>query len=118
MTLEEMIETAALANGPRAVPTSRVSLGGVDPLGLRQINFGLMDQVFPNLNNVARRLRPFFVLAWAWRRVDQIVEDSGKGGDTDETMRDFVDRVEAIYSWSLFLHDPSPDIPGDKRSSL
>lgn len=112
MTLDEMIESAILADGPSIVPLSRVSPGGIDPLGLRQINFALMDQVLPNLNNVARRLRPFVVLAWAWRRVDQIVHASGRGGETDELMRDFVDRMEAIYSWSQFLVDPSTDLPG------
>lgn len=112
MTLDEMIEEAVLADGPSTVPTSRVSPGGIDPLGLRQINFGLMDQVFPNLNNVARRLRPFVVLGWAWRRVWQIVDEAGRGGDTDERLRDFVDRIEAIYSWSQFLVDPSSDLPG------
>ena len=112
MNIAELIEAATLADGPGPVPVSPVSPGGVDPLGLRQINFGLMDLVLPNLNNVARRLRPFIMLTWSWRRVRQIVESEGHGGDTDERMRDFVDRLEAIYTWSQFLVDPAPDIPG------
>jgi hypothetical protein len=50
--------------------------GGVDPLGLRQINFDLMDQVLPGLNNVARHIRPF-VVASAWRRANQLAQSGG-----------------------------------------
>jgi hypothetical protein len=39
-------------------------MGGVDPLGLRQINFGLMDRVLPDLNNVASHIRPYTLMAW------------------------------------------------------
>lgn len=111
-TIDELLAAAEAAGGPSAVDAGRIAPGGVDPLGLRQINFQLMDTVLPGLNNVARRLRPFVLMAWAWRRVEQIVERDGRGGDTDERMRDFVDRVEAIWAWSQFLVDPEPGIPG------
>ena len=68
-----------LASGPKARSRPRPTepkfaaavparFGGVDPVGLRQINFDLLDQVFPGLNNVARHIRPFVVVTWAWRR--------------------------------------------------
>ncbi len=112
MTLAELIADAATAAGPATVARGKISPGGVDPLGLRQINFQLMDLVLPELNNVARRLRPFIVLPWAWRRVREVVETSGSVGETDERLRDFVDRIEAIYAWSQFLVRPNTDLPG------
>src|SRR5690606_37438427 len=100
------------ASAPSIVDESGVQVGGVDPLGLRQINFDLMDKGLPGLNNVASRLRPFVLMTWAWRRVRTIIERNKLGGATDEQMRDFVDRIEAIYSWSQFLLDTDAGIPG------
>ncbi len=111
-SLEELLALAASASAPSIVDESGVQVGGVDPLGLRQINFDLMDKVLPGLNNVASRLRPFVLMTWAWRRVRSIIERDKLGGATDEQMRDFVDRIEAIYSWSQFLHDMDAGIPG------
>ena len=68
--------------------------GGVHPLGLRQINFDLMDEVLPGLNNVARHIRPFVVIAWAWRRASQLAEASRKKTIPPELLQDFVDRIE------------------------
>ena len=111
-SLQDLLAAASVSTGPAAVPVSSVSPGGVDPLGLRQINFRLMDMVLPGLNNVASRVRPFVLMTWAWRRVWQVVERAGRGGDTDERLRDFVDRIEAIYTWSQFLMVREPRIPG------
>lgn len=112
MTVEELIQSASKVSEASIVAESKVQVGGVDPLGLRQINFDLMDRVLPGLNNVAEKLRPFVLMTWAWRRVRHIVAESKRGGATDEQMRDFVDRIEAIYAWSQFLIDPKANIPG------
>jgi hypothetical protein len=109
--LEAFISESAGATRPVITERSKVSPGGVDPLGLRQLNFDLMDEVLPGLNNVARRLKPFLVMAWAWRRARQAVDREG-GAVPDGDLRDFVDRIEAIYAWSQFLTDPNADIPG------
>lgn len=111
-TISELVEQATLTDEARLVATSSVRPGGVDPLGLRQINFGLMDRVLPNLNNVARHIRPYVLMAWAWRRVRHLLERDKRLGATDQSMRDFVDRIEAIYAWSQFLRDGRADIPG------
>lgn len=111
-TREDLLADAVGARGPRLVAKSKIRLGGVDPLGLRQINFGLMDQVLPNLNNVAQHVRPYILMAWGWRRVRRIIEDSSKSGATDEQMRDFVDRIEAIFAWSQFLVNRKAALPG------
>lgn len=111
-SLEELLAAATVAAAPSIVEDSEVRVSSVDPLGLRQINFDLMDRILPGLNNVADRLRPFVLMAWAWRRVRIVIERDGSGGATDQAMRDFVDRIEAIYAWSQFLLDRSAGIPG------
>lgn len=117
ISLDELLTVAGAASSPAIVDKSDIRVGGVDPLGLRQINFDLMDKILPGLNNVANRLRPFVLMTWAWRRVRVIVERDGHGGATDEEMRDFVDRVEAIYSWSQFLVNTDAGIPGAQALS-
>jgi hypothetical protein len=84
----------------------------VDPLGLRQINFDLMDQVLPGLNNVARHIRPFVVVTWAWRRARQLAEARSVDEVSGDYLRDFVDRIEVIYAWSQFLRNSDADLPG------
>ena len=43
--LQAMVERARTASGPSITADIGIGPGGVDPLGLRQINFGLMDRV-------------------------------------------------------------------------
>ena len=69
--LAKLAQAAAEADDPGFATPSLPKPGGVDPLGMRQINFDLMDVVFPGLNNVARHLRPFVIVTWAWRRASQ-----------------------------------------------
>ena len=113
-SLEDLLEETHQQDEPRIVAPSKTEIGGVDPLGLRQINFGLMDRVLPELNNVARHIRPYVVMAWAWRRVRVIVATGKTKRAIDAEMRDFVDRIEAIYTWSQFLDDSNADIPGQQ----
>lgn len=117
-SLAELIEESTLIDGPQITGPSKVMPGGVDPLGLRQINFDLMDEVLPGLNNVADLLRPFILMAWAWRRARAIVKAGKKGGATDQDLRDFVDRIEAIFAWSQFLDDPAAGIPGGQALAV
>jgi hypothetical protein len=111
-SLVDLTQEAAKADGPSFTPASVPKLGGVDPLGLRQINFDLMDEVLPGLNNVARHIRPFVVVAWAWRRAKQLAERQGFDEIPVDDLRDFVDRIEVIYAWSQFLRNPNADLPG------
>src|SRR5262249_35840321 len=82
-----------------------------DPLGLRQINFDLMDEVLPGLNNVARHIRPFVVVAWAWRRAYRIAQSQKLKTIGVDVLQDFVDRIEVIYVWSHLLRHPDVDLP-------
>lgn len=110
--IAELMSDAAAATEPRFIAEVTVKLGGVDPLGLRQINFELMDMIFPGLNNVARHIRPFVLVTWAWRRARQLAESRGGDQISKDLLLDFVDRMEVIYAWSQFLRDPGADLPG------
>ena len=111
-SLDTLTAAAATAVEPSIVVAAVPKLGGVDPLGLRQINFDLMDQVIFGLNNVARHIRPFVVVTWAWRRARQLAESLSVSQIKIDDLRDFVDRIEVIYTWSQFLRDPDADLPG------
>lgn len=111
-TADELVAAARAADGPSIPISPRPDLGGVDPLGLRQLNFNLMDEVLPGLNNVARHVRPFVVVAWASRQARRIAKSSGRLQVSEDELRDFVDRVEVVYAWSQFLRNRNADLPG------
>lgn len=111
-SLAELAQGAAKAHDPGFASPSIPKPGGVDPLGLRQVNFDLMDTVFPGLNNVARHLRPFVVVTWAWRRALQLAQESGRKEIELDNLQDFVDRVDVIFAWSQFLLAPEAPLPG------
>lgn len=114
LPLAGLTAKAAAAEEPGFTPANVPKLGGVDPLGLRQINFDLMDLVFPGLNNVARHVRPFVLVTWAWRQANQLAQSQGRRTIPIDHLRDFVDRIEVIYVWSQLLTDPSADLPGSQ----
>jgi hypothetical protein len=111
-SISDLTTAAAQSTEPAFVAATAPKLGGVDPLGLRQINFDLMDQVLPGLNNVARHIRPFVLVTWAWRRARQVAEVRSIDEVPVDDLRDFVDRIEVIYAWSQFLRDSDADLPG------
>lgn len=102
LALDELIKAARQAVAP-SIPSANglPRPGGVDPLGLRQLNFELMDAALPGVNNVVRLLRPYVVVAWAARRAGQL-SDEGKVPATPPMIRDFIDRIEVLYAWSQF----------------
>jgi hypothetical protein len=121
LTIEQLIDLDRSTPGPWLVDPTVPSVGGVDPLGLRQINFDLMDRVFPGLNNVARHIRPFTIVAWAWRRTRNLSlsRDLSLPLSTHE---DFVARIEVAFVWSLILAENGApardiDVPGKQRVS-
>ena len=50
-TLAELEEQSRADTWPVLVDVLPMHAGGVDPLGLRQLNFNLMDELVPGLNN-------------------------------------------------------------------
>ncbi len=112
-TLAELTAAATEAQEPQFTTPGRTNFGGVDPLGLRQINFDLMDEVLP-VNNVARHVRPFVVVTWAWRRAHLQAKALGKTTIRKGDLQDFVDRIEVLYALSQFLRDEKTDLPGSQ----
>ena len=110
--LSELIQESASRSEPSFVESPPVRNGGVDPLGLRETNFDLMNLVFPSINNVAVHLRPFVLVTWAWGQAGKIAKDTLGDEVAPETLREFVDRTEIIFSWSQFLRDPKVELPG------
>ncbi len=110
--LETLIETAAAATGPMAVDEPRAEGSSIDPCGLRETNFDMMNEVCDGLNNVARHIRPFTLVAWAWRRALRIAEQRGAALNDVEEIEEFVARCETVFAWSCFLDDRNADIPG------
>ena len=117
--LAELIEAARASDDPTVVAPIEVTFGGIDPLGLREINFDLMNDLFSGLNNVASHVRPYVLTTWSWSRALQIagqddrnVLDGAELTAALEAMEDFVDRVEVIYLWSQILRDPAVGLPG------
>jgi hypothetical protein len=111
-SLAELNEAAMTAREPAFTSDLTVRPGGVDPLGLRQINFDLMDLVLPGLNNIARHIRPFTVVTWAWRRAAICARDQGKARVDVADLEDFVDRIEVVYVWSQLMRPEGADLPG------
>lgn len=66
MTSQTLAEIdAVFSRSPIAhvVPKLRLQPGGVDPLGLRQVNLDLMDRALPGINNVTMLIRPYVLMA-------------------------------------------------------
>ncbi len=112
VSLDDLSSIARGATEPAQSSRYTPRPGGVDPLGLRQINFDLMDQVIPGLNNVAGHIRPFTVVCWAWRRAAECARDTGRSHVDVSELRDFVNRIEVLFAWSQFLLNPNADLPG------
>lgn len=98
--LADLEADAREAETPSLVSKLPLSPGGVDPLGLRLINFDLMDRLIPGLNNVATRLRPYVAVTWAWWRAGELARESGASEILPSTLRAFVDRVEVAFAGS------------------
>ena len=87
-------------------------IGGVDPLGLRQINLDLMDSMLPGINNVTDKVRPYTFMTWAWWKAAQTIEATGASQTDTATLQEIVDRLEVLFVWSHFLAEDYPGLPG------
>lgn len=94
----EVLEILSGWSGPRVVAKPPLRPGGVDPLGLRQINFDLMDRCIPGLNNAATRLRPYTLVAWAWWKAAELARREGGELVDPDRLKAYVDRVEVLFT--------------------
>ncbi|HEX5185035.1 MAG TPA: hypothetical protein VFW19_17995 [Allosphingosinicella sp.] len=96
-SLAALDEAVLAVDAPMSVPPLPLDTGGVDPLGLRQLNFTMMDRCIPGLNNAAWRLRPYVVMAWSWRQATRLAEREGLKTLPVSRARKFVDRIEVMF---------------------
>jgi len=107
--LDEAIGALAVA---RPVPILPLETGGVDPLGLRQLNFDLMDGCIPGLNNAAWRIRPYVVMAWAWWQAAQLAKRDGHDSLPVYVGRRFADRIEVLFQIGQLRAGDFDSLPG------
>ena len=94
----DILEILVDWSAPRVVAKPPLRPGGVDPLGIRQVNFDLMDRCIPGLNNAATRLRPYALVAWAWWKAAALAKSEvGETIDADR-LKAYVDRVEVLFA--------------------
>lgn len=111
-SLAELDKSFSEAPHLRLVAETNLVAGGVDPLGLRQLNLNLMDAALPGINNVTSRVRPYTFMAWAWWKAAQLAEAEGRQSIDAAELQDLVDRLEVLFVWSHFLADDGAGLPG------
>lgn len=85
--------------GPFIVPTFERESGGVDFLGLRQVNLDLMAECFPGINNTTQHIRPFSVLSWVhWRFHAELARSGAKEASSKEIQL-FQEKAEVLFTW-------------------
>lgn len=94
----DVLEMLAGWSGPRVVAKPPLRPGGVDPLGIRQVNFDLMDRCIPGLNNTATRLRPYTLVAWAWWKAAALAREEAGDLVAVDRLKAYVDRVEVLFA--------------------
>lgn len=74
--------------------------GGVDFLGLRQVNIDMMAGVLPGINNVTWWIRPFSVLSWIYWKFYELASQQKIAQPTGEQLRVWREKVETLFTWS------------------
>lgn len=98
--------------GPHFVPPYRPDKGGVDFLGLRQVNLDMMAQCLPGINNVTRYIRPFSVVSWIYWKFYQLSGERSAGTVTNEELKVWQEKVETLFTWGHKLNGVS--VPGSR----
>jgi hypothetical protein len=107
VTLQELVR-----RGPYLVEGLPHRPGGVDFLGLREVNLNLMQRLLPTVNNVVSHVRIYTVLAWAWWRAGELARQRGTDPAPEQIVR-FVERVEILFTWSHKLAGHAAGLPGN-----
>ena len=69
------------SRGAKALPLSlyfKQPPGGVDYLGLRQVNLDMMAMCLPGITNATSHIRPFTVLCWIHWKFHALLEEAGR----------------------------------------
>lgn len=98
-------------DGPRFVALYQPDKGGVDFLGMRQVNLDMMANCLPGFNNVTQYVRPFSVVSWIYWKFHRLAERRGVRQVTGEELRVWKEKVETLFTWGHKL-DEVTGIPG------
>ena len=88
-----------LPQGPHLVPRFNPGHGGVDFLGLRQVNLDLMAECIPGINNVTWSIRPYSVMCWIYWKFYQLMQGRGVNSPNEADMIKFREKVESLFLW-------------------
>jgi len=88
-----------VGRGPCIIPALAVKTGGVDFLGLRQVNLEMTGYCIPGISNTTRYIRPFSLLSWIHWRFHAELAAAGRTKVTDAEQRAFQDKAEILFTW-------------------
>lgn len=91
--------TELITNGPQFVAPYRPDRGGVDFLGMRQVNVDMMAGVFPGINNVTWWVRPFTLVSWLYWKFYHLAAREGTSEPTGDQLQIWRERVEVLFTW-------------------
>ncbi len=100
-----------IPEGPFIIPPYSPEYGGVDFLGLRQVNLNYMGNCLPGINNVTRYIRPFSLISWMYWKVHELVKSEGKVKVKSDVINEFCEKVETLFTWGHILNE-TRGIPG------
>lgn len=91
--------------GPYLLPRFNPGQGGVDFLGLRQVNLDLMAECIPGINNVTRRIRPYSVMCWIYWKFYRLMQEKRVDSPSEAEMIQFREKVETLFLWGHQLEN-------------
>jgi len=94
----------SLPRGPYFVPPYKPATGGVDFLGLRQVNLDMMAACLPGINNVTFHIRPFSLLSWIHWKFHALALEAGIKDPSRSQFAAFSEKVETLFTWGHQLH--------------
>lgn len=104
-----------LIDAPWFVPPPKGEGGGVDYLGLRQVNLDLMAEFMPGINNVTEKLRPYSLMCWTvWRYLDAMTA-AGRIEVERAEFEQFREKTEVLFGWSHQLVSEGVGLVGNAQ---
>jgi hypothetical protein len=87
------------------VPRFNPGQGGVDFLGLRQVNLDLMAECIPGINNVTWSIRPYSVMCWIYWKFYHLMNEKNVVSPSEAAMIQFREKVETLFLWGHQLEN-------------
>jgi hypothetical protein len=93
-----------LPERPFFVPPLKMTSGGVDFLGLREVDVEMRDEFFPGFNTRCEFIRPFALMSWTYWKFYQLCEAQRIANPTWKDMQAFSEKVEILLTWGHRLN--------------